>query len=108
MYIYIYIYINIYIFTFLYEVHTFHTLTVLSAFVVYYMCDGSIASIASPIISLVTGKSEYEINALYLCPPLPLSKYIQWRTMKRGEGGCEECGRILHPLPLFRTVSNLC
>ena len=28
------------------------------------MCDGSIASIASPIISLVTGKNEYEINAL--------------------------------------------
>ena len=33
-------------------------------FFVYYMCDGSIASIASPIISLVTAKNEYEINAL--------------------------------------------
>ena len=33
-------------------------------FFIYYMCDGSIASIASPIISLVTGKNEYEINAL--------------------------------------------
>ena len=52
-----------YIFTFLYEVH-FHKLTVLFTFVIYYMCDGSIASIASPIISLVTGKNEYEINAL--------------------------------------------
>ena len=37
-------------FTFLYEVH-FHTLTVLSDFVIYHMCDGSTASIASPIIS---------------------------------------------------------
>ena len=36
------------LFTFLYEVQ-FHMLTVLSAFVIYYMCDGSIASIASPI-----------------------------------------------------------
>ena len=52
-------------------------------FFIYYMCDGSIASIASPIISLVTGKNEYEINA-------------------RGVEGC------LHPLPLFRTVSYLC
>ena len=33
-------------------------------FFIYYMWDGSIASIASPIISLVTGKNEYEINAL--------------------------------------------
>ena len=33
-------------------------------FFIYYMCNGSIASIASPIISLVTGKNEYEINAL--------------------------------------------
>ena len=42
----------------------FHTLTVLSAFVIYYMCDGSIASIVSTTISLLTGKNEYEINAL--------------------------------------------
>ena len=33
-------------------------------FFIYYMCDGSIGSIASPIISLVTGKNEYESNAL--------------------------------------------
>ena len=51
----LFIYLDIYgkgfkIFTFLYEVH-FHTLTVLSAFVIYFMCDGSIASIAPPIIS---------------------------------------------------------
>ena len=33
-------------------------------FFIYYMRDGSIASIASRIISLVTGKNEYEINTL--------------------------------------------
>ena len=55
--IYLYIYIYIYIFTFLYKVH-FHKLTVLFNFVIYYICDGSIASIASHIISLVTRKNE--------------------------------------------------
>ena len=33
-------------------------------FFIYYMCDGSINSIASPIISLVTGKNVCETNAL--------------------------------------------
>ena len=33
-------------------------------FFIYYMCDGLIASIASSIISLVTGKNQYENNAL--------------------------------------------
>ena len=32
-------------------------------FFIYYMCDGSIASNTSSIISLVTGKNEYKINA---------------------------------------------
>ena len=41
--------------------------------------------------------------------PLPLSKYIQWCAVKQGRGGgCEGSGRMLHPLPLFRTVSDLC
>ena len=62
LYIYIYIYIYIYVFTFLYEVH-FH-INCFVCFFIYYICDGSMASIASPIISLVTGKNEYEINAL--------------------------------------------
>ena len=33
-------------------------------FFIYYMCDSSIVSIASPLISLVTRKNEHEINAL--------------------------------------------
>ena len=24
---------------------------------------------------------------IYICPPLPLSKYKQWRAVKRGRGG---------------------
>ena len=56
-------YIYIYIFTFLYEVH-FHTLTVLSAFSFTTCVMVQKPLIASPIISLVTGKNEYEITAL--------------------------------------------
>ena len=41
--------------------------------------------------------------------PFILSKYIQWRAVKGGGGGgCKGCGRMLHLLPLFRTVSGLC
>ena len=146
IYIYIYIYIHILIRSALSHVNYF------VCFFIYYMCDGSIASIASPIISLVTGKNEYEITALmkkasitfkqkicnnnnktqytvflicnlnqvsmlrenamytiylYLCPPLPLSKYIQWRAVNRG-GAVRGCGRMLQPLPPFRTASDLC
>ena len=90
----------------------FHTLTVLSAFVIYYMCDGSIASIASPIISLVTRKNEYEINALYLCPPLPLSKYIEWRAVKRVGGGVarsvEGCYTPFHFSEPYQIYAKYC
>ena len=58
MYIYIYIYIHTdtYIFTFF-------------CFSIHYMCDASVACITSVhfiIISLVTGKTKYEINALMM------------------------------------------
>ena len=62
-------------------------------------------------ISVLRENAIYTIY-LYLCPPLPRSKYIQWRAVKwrrKGRGReCEGCGRMLHPLPLFRTVSDLC
>ena len=118
------------------------------------MCDGSVASIASPIISLVTGKNEYEINALikkasvifkqkiynnskmqytlfficnenpvsvlrenaihtiylYLCPSLPLSKYIQWRSVKRewGARGVEGCYTPFHFSEPYQIYAKYC
>ena len=67
------------------------------------MCDGSVACITSVIISLVTAKNKYEVNALMKNTSsdniwtedkninnktqfthallLPLSTYIQWHAM---------------------------
>ena len=49
--------------------------------------------------SMIIERECYIYNISISLPPLSLSKYI---------GGCERCGRTLHPLPLFRTVSDLC
>ena len=44
------------------------------------------------------------IQYIYISVPLSL----KWRAVTGGRGGCEGCGRMLHPLPHFRTVSDLC
>ena len=45
---------------------------------------------------------------LYLCPPFPLSKYIQWRAVKRGGGGggAEEVRGVWKDLPLPSTFQH--
>ena len=44
----------------------------------------------------------------YLCPCLSI--YIYTVACHKGGGGvrCGGCGKMLHPVPLFRTVSYLC
>ena len=49
------------------------------------------------------------MQCINISVPISLSTYIQWRVIK-GAGGvrCGGCGKMLHPVPLFRTVSYLC
>ena len=53
---------------------------------------------------------QYINNSVLLCLYLHIYSGVPW---KRGAGGggevrCGECGKMLHPLPVFRTVSDLC
>ena len=50
----------------------------------------------------------YIYNISITLSPLSLSAYIQWRAVKELGVRCGECGKMLNPLPLFRTVSDLC
>ena len=49
---------------------------------------------------------------LYLCPPVPLSKYIQWRAMKRGGRGgtraVEGCYNPFHISELYQIYAKYC
>ena len=51
---------------------------------------------------------QYINNSVPLCLYLHIYSGVPWKREGRGGVRCGECGKMLQPLPLFRTLSDLC